>query len=609
MKHIALYRKWRPQQFCELVGQEPISQTMLNALKNERLAHAYLFCGPRGTGKTTTARLLAKALNCEDKSSNEPCNQCKNCQEITQGNSLDVIEIDAASNRGIDDARDLREKVRFSSVGGHYRIFIIDEFHMLTNEAFNALLKTLEEPPEKVIFVLATTEPHKILPTIISRCQRFDFQRISMPALVKHLAYVAKEEQIMLSQKAIQATARKSSGGLRDALSLLDQISTMALAGEEISDERVYQVLGLIEENSLFQLIEGLVARQAVPVLEMLKQLLEKGNEVSTIIRELLVLMRHIMVIQTGASQLEVLGIPSQLKERLKQCSEKMTANETVQLIEYLIQTFDRIQKVTQPEIWLEAELLKLCYLTQIPINGKTETIQQPVQPQQSQAQYQQQSVQPQQQPQRDRPSDTLSTPPEVGEGTNISAQEKVSVPLDNDNSFKLTPASSTPIATIRQDILNALKDIYPPGFALLSVGKFKHINDESRQVYITFTSPLHKAKLQEKHYRQHLNHALEQVLGQGFEVVIDIAKNESTPQKKTEIKPEVKAINESMQISPPSEPSLSKVVKVQEALVPPVPEEDKQGEAPSTLALPARKNSLNDVAELFKGKVIKLGS
>jgi len=229
----SLYRKWRSQTFGDLVGQEPIIRTLKNALSTDSLAHAYLFTGPRGTGKTSTARLLAKTINCEHPVNGEPCNQCQQCREITSGNSFNVIEIDAASNRGIDSIRDLREKVMMPPSVGKYKVYVLDEAHMLTTEAFNALLKTLEEPPPYAIFVMATTDVHKMLPTVLSRCQRFDFKRITTRQIVAHLKYIAGEEHVTLEQSAAELIARAAAGGMRDALSLLDQ--AIAYAGDEIS--------------------------------------------------------------------------------------------------------------------------------------------------------------------------------------------------------------------------------------------------------------------------------------------------------------------------------------------------------------------------------------
>ncbi len=249
----SLYRKWRSQTFSDLVGQEPIIQTLKNALHEGTLAHAYLFTGPRGTGKTSTARLLAKTINCPNTKNGEPCNTCEQCRQITIGNSFNVIEIDAASNRGIDSIRDLREKVMMPPTTGKYKVYILDEAHMLTTEAFNALLKTLEEPPPHAIFVMATTDVHKMLPTVLSRCQRFDFKRITTQQIVKHLDFIAKQEQVELEQSAAALIARAAAGGMRDALSLLDQ--AIAYAGQHVTLPQVQAMLGVADPRAIQKFI------------------------------------------------------------------------------------------------------------------------------------------------------------------------------------------------------------------------------------------------------------------------------------------------------------------------------------------------------------------
>src|ERR671922_1377739 len=242
-------RKWRPQTFGELVGQEHVARTLQNGLRHSRIAHAYLFTGTRGVGKTTTARLLAKALNCEMGPTADPCNQCSLCQAITLGSSLDVLEIDGASNRGIDEIRDLREKIRYAPTRSRYKIYIIDEVHMLTEHAFNALLKTLEEPPPQVVFIFATTEPHKVPITILSRCQRFDFRKVTSSEIAQCLAKIAAQERIRISGEALHRIARRAEGSLRDAQTLFDQV--VAFCGSEVRDEDVGQLLGAAGEEQL----------------------------------------------------------------------------------------------------------------------------------------------------------------------------------------------------------------------------------------------------------------------------------------------------------------------------------------------------------------------
>lgn len=303
MAYVALYRKWRPQGFDSLVGQEAVRTALTNALETGRIAHAYLFAGPRGTGKTSTAKILAKAVNCEHGPTPNPCNKCQNCVRINDGTSMDVFEIDAASNRGIDEIRDLREKVAFAPVNGRYKVYIIDEVHMLTTEAFNALLKTLEEPPPHVIFILATTEPHKIPATIHSRCQRFDFKRVTDSDIVKRLREVADGSGIAADDDALQLIAVQADGGMRDALSLLDQCGVMA---ERVSAETVRSVLGIVGREALRELIKAVGEGNVPKALELLEALLAGGKDVKQIITELAEYLRAVLLYKASPEYREI---------------------------------------------------------------------------------------------------------------------------------------------------------------------------------------------------------------------------------------------------------------------------------------------------------------
>ena len=284
MSYQALYRVYRPQTFSELIGQDAISQTLLNALRQNRLAHAYLFCGPRGTGKTSTSKILAKAVNCLDPQDGEPCNACENCRAINEDRFLDVIEIDAASNRGIDEIRGIREQVRFTPSMGKRKVYIIDEVHMLTTEAFNALLKTLEEPPEHVLFVLATTDPQKVPKTVLSRTQRFDFHRIPTPVLAAHLREICDREGIDADDEALSLIAKNAAGGMRDAISLLDQ--TIAFAGDQIDRHAVTQMIGGLDDDALHTLVAALQSGDTAALMQQLENLLYSGSTPSEALRQ-----------------------------------------------------------------------------------------------------------------------------------------------------------------------------------------------------------------------------------------------------------------------------------------------------------------------------------
>jgi DNA polymerase III subunit gamma/tau len=363
----SLYRKWRSQTFDDLVGQEPIIRTLKNALKSGNLTHAYLFTGPRGTGKTSTARLLAKTVNCSNPKDGEPCNECLQCREITAGNSFNVIEIDAASNRGIDNIRDLREKVMMPPSTGKYKVYVLDEAHMLTTEAFNALLKTLEEPPPYAIFVMATTDVHKMLPTVLSRCQRFDFKRISTRQIVQRLLYVSEQEHIKLEQTAAELIARTAAGGMRDALSLLDQ--AIAYAGEEISLAQVQAMLGVADPRAISRLITYIVELNSSAALHLIHELSEAGADLRQINTQVVEYWRALMLAKAGADVATILDLTEDETREVKQLVQLFGLEELTECARIFAQN-DLIQKNQgTPQLALE-----LASLECIQVHGRVQS-------------------------------------------------------------------------------------------------------------------------------------------------------------------------------------------------------------------------------------------
>ncbi|MFQ6057792.1 MAG: DNA polymerase III subunit gamma/tau [Anaerolineae bacterium] len=347
----ALYRRWRPQTFAEVIGQEHVTRTLQNALADGRVSHAYLFAGPRGTGKTSVARILAKAVNCTSDGAEKPCNQCPICISLTEGRSLDLIEIDAASNRGIDEIRDLREKVHFAPSEGRYKIYIVDEAHMLTNEAFNALLKTLEEPPPHAIFVLATTEPHKIPATILSRCQRFDFRRVTLQNLLGKLRHICQEEGIAIEPAALELIARTATGSFRDAESLLDQL--VAFADEEITLTQVQALLGTVPSQAVEGLVGHLLERDVAAGLRLINQAVDDGMDPRQFNRQLLEYLRGLLLIQTGGGA-SLLNVTEEDLTRMKAQARKIPARQLVQTIRLFSEAGLNMKIGFQPQLPLE---------------------------------------------------------------------------------------------------------------------------------------------------------------------------------------------------------------------------------------------------------------
>ncbi len=356
-----LARKWRPQIFEEVVGQEPITVTLQNAVAQGRVAHAFLFSGSRGVGKTSVARILAKALNCEHGPTSHPCNQCQACQEITSGASLDVLEIDGASNRGIDEVRDLREKIKYVPVQGHYKVYIIDEVHMLTKEAFNALLKTLEEPPSHAVFILATTEPHKVPVTILSRCQRYDFRRIPASLIQEHLEKLVKQEGWNIDADGLALVAREAEGSLRDAQGFLDQVVTFG--GEAVGAQEIARILGVTERGALLTAVKAIVERQGQVLLSLVDDLYNQGHDLKRFYLDLLGYARHLLLAGLHPEARGLAPVADSEWEELTSLARRVPALHLHNLLSVLLQGEEELRRAPQPRLVLEVLLLKLVHL------------------------------------------------------------------------------------------------------------------------------------------------------------------------------------------------------------------------------------------------------
>jgi len=358
MSYLVLARKYRPQSFSDVVAQEHITQTLANAIVAGRVAHAILFTGPRGTGKTTVARILAKALNCQEGPAREPCNRCRSCEEITAGHCVDVFEIDGASNNSVDQVRELRENVKYMPAHSRYKIYIIDEVHMLSTPAFNALLKTLEEPPPHVLFMFATTEAHKIPITILSRCQRFDFRRIRIESVAHYLAKICGQEAVAISSESLDLIAREAGGSIRDSLSLLDQV--MASGAKAIPHDRVVDTLGVIDRQQIHELAEALLSGDATRFIGALDEMFDRGHDVKKLFSDLLEYFRNLMVLHTSPAAHKLVDLPASEIDLMQRQAQRFPQTSLHQILEILFREEPAVRLSPQPKLALEMAFFRV---------------------------------------------------------------------------------------------------------------------------------------------------------------------------------------------------------------------------------------------------------
>lgn len=365
MSNLVLYRKYRPKTFAEVVGQEHVVRTITNAIRDNMVSHGYLFAGPHGCGKTSLARLLAKSLNCQKRKDNEfePCNQCDSCLEINQGNAIDLIEIDAASNRGIDEIRDLKEGIRFRPVKSKYKVFILDEAHQLSKDAANALLKTLEEPPSHAIFILATTESHKMISTILSRCQCFSFRKLQMPEIIARLAFILKQEKIAFAPEVLTLIAAQAAGAMRDAESLLDEVVSFMGQDGKIELEEVRVLLGLSDNGAVFQFLQFLAGKKTKEAFEFINELMFKAVDLREFSKSVIQFLREILLLKIDPNFQSslVLSLTSEEKNRLLELTAVFSEPQVKSMLEKFMEAENKMKYATILQLPLELAVVEIC--------------------------------------------------------------------------------------------------------------------------------------------------------------------------------------------------------------------------------------------------------
>jgi DNA polymerase-3 subunit gamma/tau len=494
----ALYSKWRPRRWESVIGQEHIIQTLRNAVANDRVVHAYLFAGPRGTGKTTTARLLAKAVNCLDPDpALRPCDKCEHCQALNEGRFLDLIEIDAASNTSVDDVRDLREKINFSPNQGRYKVYVIDEVHMLSTAAFNALLKTLEEPPAHAIFILATTEVHKIPATVLSRCQRHEFRRIPVNDIVAHLEEIAEEEHLQFSNEALELIARQSTGSLRDAISLLDQLSS---TGESISLELAQTVLGTATSQTVIDVIDSLLSCDTGAGLNHIHKALDSGNDVRQFTRQIVDYLRSMLLIQTGG--VDPSNITPEMESQLKEHAKMIATGDLIKQIRLFNQAATDSRAAWQPGLPLEVAFIEACQSPPEP-----NPLPAPAKPAQA-----------------SRP-----TPPPKKTQTSVKTES----PQSEDNHITPSPDEEQLSSNLIQNwpqVLGMVRKDHPNLYGLLNSCQSRHL--AGSVLILGYASDILKNQVTKRENLEIVQQIVSQVLGKEITVrcVITTAKNNDIP-------------------------------------------------------------------------------
>ena len=607
--YIPLYRKYRPQTLDQLVGQEHIKKTLTNAIELGKIAHAFLFTGPRGTGKTSTARILAKSLNCKNGPTIHPCGECESCLDITNSIPLDVIEIDAASNRKVEDTQNILEKIQYVPVHGKYKIYIIDEVHMLTNHAFNALLKTLEEPPENVIFILATTEVHKVLDTIKSRCQRFDFRRITTEDIVKHLRYISDEEKINITDDALFTIAKNCAGGMRDSISLLDQLSLLGISKEVTTDD-VNAILGRISFDVLNKISNKIISSSPNEALEVLNEIYNAGNEPLQILTNLSEYFKNLLIVKNCRAELlnELTGLNEAQLQELNKQKEQLETQQIVFLLERITYYIKEIKLASNQHLWLEVGIIDLANMSEnsslLELQNRIKALESNGIPQVQQRPVVQITAPASSEPvTRPAPIPPATVEKTSDQETSVKPQP-AKIESGRDDDFTPPPISKKPsgndINTLWQTLLMNIKS--PATKALLNLAAPVKISPE--EVIITFKNDKLVSQINDTNKKQMLVEAANTMFNQSSTHITirlpqpgdsELQKKTAPAQPKPEEQPIKAAAAEEVQPAPPEEKFIT------EELPSPKATEEK----------PKNKERLESdqekmVLELFDGKFIE---
>lgn len=565
MSYLVLALKYRPQTFDEVVGQEHVSETLKNGIASGKVAHAYLFSGPRGIGKTTTARILAKALNCKEGPTSQPCNKCTSCVEISRGSSLDVLEIDGASNRGIDEIRALRENVKFAPVSSRYKIYIIDEAHQITHDAFNALLKTLEEPPRHIIFMLATTQPEKIPPTILSRCQRFAFKLIPQKKIFERLDYIVGEEKLKIEKEALNIIAYRGEGSLRDAQSLLDQVISYA-GGKEIGLQETNFILGVLPFERLVEFSDLIAEHKAKEILSLIDEIAESGYDLHQFIKDLRQHFRNMLLLKVAGRDTRILGLPEKQLEILLEKGDQFTEENMVRIIDLLSKTYESMKWSEQPRLVIEVDMFRLSQ-PYVPIGEVIERI--------------------------GRLEKSLKLEEKEGEPPGErEVQEAEKTPSGISEEKKLPVGEISEIQEIRghwEEVLESVKKLDIPLHACLIEGL--PVRMENGLLYIAFSKnhSFHKDRLEKK--SNIVEETLKEVLGKEVKIKCITGEINTVSHPKDKVEEEVESAPE--EFSGESEPEEEVPAPGQEPIF---NSEEKEKVDPI----------VQKILEMFEGKIVK---